>query len=126
MSNWTRAHDAHIARECEGLEVEKFEHLGGQPDYGVKTGRMPMRHPSQAYTPIDHYNTDPAACIRAAEAWRNQKPGRSYETRSQIDEEVGTQPANAVCFSRTTQIAGGGQGESALAQALIRATGGPA
>ena len=73
-----------------------------------------------------YYSTDIAACIRAAEAWRNQKPGRSYETRSRIDDEFGTHPAIAVCFSQTNQIAGGGQGESALAKALYRATGGPA
>jgi hypothetical protein len=76
--------------------------------------------------PVSHYKTDPAACIRAAEAWRKKVEGRSYETRSQIDDEFGTRPASAVCFSRTNQIAGGGQGDYALAKALIRATGGPA
>ncbi len=109
---WTRKHDAWLVRECEGLDVWVNARDGAICEYQDAS--------------ISCYNTDPAARIRAAEAWRNQKPGRSYETRSRIDDEFGTQPASAVCFSRTNQIAGGGQGESALAQALIRATGGPA
>ena len=114
--NWTRSHDAHIARECEG-----WKQIISGPQRGFwqrPDGVHEVDEPS--------YLTDPAACIRAAEAWRNQKPGRSYETRSRIDDEFGTHPASAVCFSQTNQIAGGGQGESALAQAIYRATGGPA
>ncbi len=115
---WTRQHDVWIARECEGLEVQKER---GLPEYLWRYKRS-----DGCLIALPSYSTDPAACIRAAEAWRNQKPGRSYETRSRIDDEFGTSPASAVCFSRTNQIAGGGQGESAFAQALYRATGGPA
>ncbi len=57
---WTRAHDAHIARECEGLE-EEYDGNAGQI---VLIGAY--------WEPLPSYNTDPAACIRAAEAWRKK------------------------------------------------------
>jgi hypothetical protein len=61
---WTRAHDAHIARECEGLEV--FEPENWPAD-------MPLVYGD--YIRVSKYNTDPAACIRAAEVLRNARAG---------------------------------------------------
>lgn len=58
MSNWTRAHDAWIARECEGLEVWVNASDGAICDFQDDS--------------IPHYLTDPAAAIRAAEAWRKK------------------------------------------------------
>ena len=52
--NWTRSHDAWIAREREGMN------------------RVMVRRGSICDTQdasIPHYNTDLTACIRAAEAW---------------------------------------------------------
>jgi hypothetical protein len=97
MLNWTRAHDAWIAQKCEGWSDTP---LCGWPNY----------------------NTDPAACIRAAEAWRKKGKlrivrlslhsrgcsARLYDGLNWINEGPHTEPAVA------------------LAQALYRATGGPA
>ena len=100
MTTWTRAHDAHIARECEGWTLKE------RPGYVVNW---------------PHYNTDPAAAIRAAEAWRKKGKlriarlsmhsrgcsSRLYDGLNWLDEGPHTNPA------------------AALAQALYRATGGP-
>lgn len=51
MTNWTRAHDAWIARELEGLSKQQASLRG-----------------------LDHYSTDPSVAIRAAEAWRHVMP----------------------------------------------------
>ena len=112
QSNWTRAHDAHIARECEGLEVTDR--------YGTEWHEMRAGRP---WKPVDTYFTDPAAAIRAAEAWRKKAEGRYYETRSAMSDSFGDRPTSACCFHRHSLIAGAGE---TLAEALYNATGGPA
>lgn len=131
MSNWTRAHDAWIARECEGLEVDEFTHPKGVRDWGVKWTEMQMRHHSQNYRPIDNYLTDPAAAIRAAEAWRKKNPIWRHWIVLSPRKILGD------IFQATVRNDGTGMGgesfygeepdfAAALAQALLRATGGPA
>jgi hypothetical protein len=122
--NWTRSRDAWIAEHCEGLQVEQFEHLHGQSDYGVKISHMAHRHQSEAYREIPHYNTDPAACIRAAEAWRTKGEGRAVkiewdgpDVKAGLGDRVGGWHQ---WFSPSDRCA------AALAWALYRATGGPA
>ena len=83
--NWTRAHDAHIARECEGLEIEyRVSGVGnsGPVDWCVKSPMPFTPHggePEDVWVPIKTYSTDIAACIRAAEAWRKRGEGRTVK-----------------------------------------------
>lgn len=58
---WSREHDALIARVAEGLTQSEV-------DPGVWTA------PARLATYLPSYNTDIAACIRAAEAWRTHRP----------------------------------------------------
>jgi hypothetical protein len=101
--NWTRAHDAWIAEHCEGLRVTG-PYING--DY---------------HQPIATYNTDVAACIRAAEAWQAAGPDRRillYIDRDgkRVDAYNGTH----------WTIVTGEFTAAVLAQALYRATGDPA
>lgn len=125
MTNWTRAHDAWIARECEGLAVWVNAGDGAICDFQDNS--------------IAHYLTDPAAAIRAAEEWRKKDEDidRTVTVTSPI-ERMGM-PCTAECAEnyregdlykwRTFE---GQAGEkdiepyaAALAQALYRATSGP-
>lgn len=112
MSNWTRAHDAWIARECEGLEVRPAGDIG---DHWVWSLDMPNH-------PVSRYLTDPAAAIRAAEAWRKKGEGRTVKIEwdgSDVKAGLGDRVGGwHQWFSPCDQCA------SALAWALYRATGG--
>ena len=93
---WTRAHDAWIAEKCEGWSDTP---LCGWP----------------------HYSTDPAACIRAAEAWAAKDPKRrkwwiKRDGNIHATVDQGWMSDGAVMDTAA----------AALAQALYRATGGPA
>ena len=127
---WTRAHDTWIAKHCEGLKVRQttaqceyvFEHLNGREE------------------DVARYLTDPAACIRATEAWRKKDEDidRTVTITSPID-RMGI-PCTAECAENYREGDGykwrtfEGQAcekdtepyAAALAQALYRATGGPA
>ncbi len=106
---WTRAHDAWLARECEGLEVSDRY---GSDWHEIRAGRP--------WKPVAHYATDPADCIRAAEAWQVAGPDR----RIVID--IDRDGKRVQAYNGTQwQSAGGRDTAAALAQALIRATGGP-
>ncbi len=109
---WTRKHDAWLARECEGLDVWVNAGDGAICEYQDDS--------------IPHYNTDPAACIRAAEEWREKEKGRWYEITSSCDMTTRRSAGYARCFSPMNMLAGEADGDFALAQALYRATGGPA
>lgn len=63
---WSREHDALIARVAEGLEVEEV--FRGVP-YVPNPARLGHS------IPLPAYNTDIAACMRAAEAWRVKENG---------------------------------------------------
>jgi hypothetical protein len=113
---WTRAHDAWIARECEGLEVLENMH-------GVDWICFPLNEGFR-WRRVSDYNTDPAACIRAAEAWRKKGEGRTVkiewdgpDVKAGLGDRVGGWHQ---WFSPSDLCA------TALAQALYRATGGPA
>lgn len=120
---WTREHDAWLARHCEGLDI-----IPNGPDYVTFGGYYSRvsEAPEELYKPISSYFTDPAAAIRASEAWRKKESGRWYECRSVFTRKDGTEViAMAQCF-KWEKIVGIGDGEAALAKALYRATGGPA
>ena len=107
MSNWTRAKDAWIARECDGLDVWVNASDGAVCDFQDDS--------------IPHYLTDPAASIRAAEAWVAQKPKqRKWWLRR--DEVISA----TVGDDAVSDTVVGGDPAAALAQALYRAAGGPA
>jgi hypothetical protein len=112
--NWTRAHDVWIAEHCEGLEVST--------EFAAEPHEIRFNGP---WKPVATYNTDPAACIRAAEAWRKKGEGRYYSFRSEQNDGGILFQEHAVCFSSFAKF-GSADGPSALAQALYRATGGPA
>ena len=136
MSNWTRAHDAWIARECEGLEVTEQDGL-----YLIFAGWCSkyQQEPEKLFENVYAYNTDPAAAIRAAEAWRKKDEDidRTVTVTSTI-ERMGM-PCTAECAENYREGDGYNwrtfEGEAdendeqpwaaALAQALYRATGGP-
>ena len=110
MGNWSRAKDAWIARECEGLDVWVNAGDGAICEYQDAS--------------IPHYSTDPAACIRAAEAWRKKGEGRTVkiewdgpDVKAGLGDRVGGWHQ---WFSPSDRCA------TALAWALYRATGGPA
>jgi len=111
--NWTRAHDAWIAEHCEGLEVST--------EFGAEPHEIRFDGP---WKPVATYNTDPAACIRAAEAWRTKGDGRTVkiewdgpDVKAGLGDKVGGWHQ---WFSPCDRVA------TALAWALYRATGGPA
>lgn len=112
MTNWTRAHDAWIAEKCEGRKI-----LGPGVMYHDERGGEAGWHEE---IPIPHYLADPAAAIRAAEAWRRKKVGRWWNVQSAIDGLHPSEPT-ADCWEGRLHWTG-----EALAQALYRATGGPA
>ena len=103
---WTRVHDAWIARECEGWEVltEGYAYPHCLVD-GV-------------CIPVAAYLTDPAACIRAAEAWA----AKDSECRSWKLARAGTLLGE--CMDDGHHYIH--EGEDGLAWALYCATGGPA
>jgi hypothetical protein len=131
-NNWTRAHDAWIARECEGMEVIEQDGL-----YVIFAGWCSkyQQEPEKLFKNVYCYNTDPAAAIRAAEAWRKKDEGtdRTVNLHSAV-ERVGI-PYRVDLHEnyRTGEFFAWRtfDGESdvdywhALAQALYRATGGP-
>ena len=101
--NWTRSHDAWIAREIEGMN------------------RVMARRGSICDTQdasIPHYNTDLTACIRAAEAWA----AKDSEYRSWTLARAGTLLGQ--CLEDGHHYIH--EGEDGLAWALYEATGGPA
>jgi len=113
--NWRREMDAWLARECEGWSYRNTE--PDQSGYWVDA--------VGAMRGLSEYSTDPAAAIRAAEAWRKQDQGRWYECRSGFIRKDGTEViAMAQCF-KWAKIVGTGDSEAALAQALLKATGWP-
>lgn len=136
---WTREMDAHIARHCEGWEPVPYQEAIGSTNYGVwSIGTNCMGHANvPVVTPVPSYTTDPAACIRAAEAWRkkDQDVDRTVHLNSAI--ERGEVPFRAECHENYRVVDERGErypwrvfhGESkegycpALAQALLRATG---
>lgn len=105
---WTRAHDAVIAEKCEGWTR-------------IKGDANVMRTPLGCGFWVSSYNTDIQSTIRAAEAWRKQKPGRHYETRSAIADEFGERPENATLFHDLETVASSVYADSALAWALWEA-----
>jgi hypothetical protein len=146
MSNWTRAHDAHIARECEGLEVdvkpveihgfdEDMEQLSHWVDDQC---RWDWETEDGKWVPVDAYNLDASAAIRAAEAWRTKDEDidRTVSITSPID-RLGI-PCKAECSENYREGDGykwrifkgeaGDEDEqsyaAASAWALYRATGG--
>jgi hypothetical protein len=116
---WTRAHNAWIARECEGLDEYKGRDI---------RGAWVLRDGSIGTCP--NYNTDPAACIRAAEAWKAQRPNnRWWGVRHEGDHFAWACESSAGASERVAVNSGHGEGESVpavLASALYIATGGPA
>jgi hypothetical protein len=116
MSNWTRAHDAYIARECEGLEVWVNAGDGAICEFQDDS--------------IPHYLTDPAAAIRAAEAWKAQRPNnRWWGVRHEGDIFSWACESYADARERVANNSGHGNGDSvaaAIATALCIVTGGPA
>ena len=137
MTNWTRAHDAWIARECEGLEVltcaEAMERTGIESErihkqYLEVYGNYWIRNTDGEYVPLGSYLTDPAAAIRAAEAWSQQKEDRGFHiTRIMacVEPDLGLYVASAE-YGPESYHAYRDTPAAALAQALYRATGGPA
>jgi len=111
---WDRSHDAHIARECEGLEVSDRY---GSDWHEIRSGRP--------WNPVSAYNTDPAAAIRAAEAWRRKGDGRSYTVESEVQYKDAIKPAQAIVYPFNTPAVRA-EGDYCLAKALCYATGGPA
>lgn len=106
-----------IAEKCEGLDVKWDEDQGVYVRFSHWL--TPFRgSPDPCFIPLDDYFTDIAACVRAAEAWRQQAEGRSYEFRSGLSDYFGIRAPHAVCFSGASQIAGTGE---SLAAALVEA-----
>ena len=116
---WTRAHDAWIAEHCEGLEV--FEPEDWPAD-------MPLVYGD--YCRVPKYPTDPAACIRAAEAWKARRPNnRWWGVRHEGDHFAWACESNTGISERVAVNSGHGGGQSisaAIATALYTVTGGPA
>jgi len=117
---WDRSHDAHIERECEGLEEYTGDDIiGAWILHDGSIGTCP------------YYLTDPAAAIRAAEAWRKKADcWRSWSIRSPYGQDQNQFSAD-VLQEHQHERADRYQAEAndfaaALAQALYRATGGPA
>jgi hypothetical protein len=105
--NWTRAHDAWIAEHCEGLEVST--------EFGAEPHEIRFNGP---WKPVATYNTDPAACIRAAEAWA----AKDAEYRTWSLHRAGTLLIQ--CMDDGHQVIH--EGEDGLAWCLYESTGGPA
>lgn len=104
---WTREHDAHIARECEGFEV----HRDARGEFYHKT--------SHNVTLVPQYNTDEAKLKRAAEAWRSRDEfARSYLVQS----KKGSEPAWAMCIDLSLNTAANSDGDFALGWALYAIT----
>lgn len=74
---WTRAHDAWIAKHCEGLDV--IEQDGLYLIFAGWCGKY-QQEPEKLFKNVYSYNTDPAAAIRAAEAWRKKVSHEDPET----------------------------------------------
>lgn len=107
MSNWTRAHDAWLAREVEGMTVWVNTRDGSISEFQDSS--------------IPTYLTDPAAAIRAAEAWQLAGPDR------RILMSIDRDGKRVQAYNGTQwHSAGDKTATAATAQALYRATGGPA
>lgn len=102
---WTRKHDAHIARECEGFEV-----------HSDARGEFYYRTPHQVNL-VPQYNIDKIK--RAAEAWRKQdEPSRFWLYLS----PKSTKPAKATFYTNTLDEPAVAMGENACAWALYKIT----
>lgn len=113
---WTRQHDAHIARECEGLKPIREK---GMPEHLWKWNLM-GRHSGQVKADyLSHYSTDIAACIRAAESW--VKAGPDLRIDFHVDRKY---KWAQVCTGERWSSAHEETICAALAWALYRATGG--
>jgi hypothetical protein len=110
---WTRAHDAVIAEKCEFGKARK--------ERGMPIHLWRWEIPGQTTGWLSRYDSDIHCTIRAAEAWRKQKPGRHYETRSAIADEFGERPENATLFHDLETVASSVYADSALAWALWEA-----
>jgi hypothetical protein len=127
MLNWTRRHDAWIAEHCEGLEVltcaEATTRMGTDSkrihdSYLELYGDHWIKNEDDEYTPLPAYLTDPAAGIRAAEAWA----AKDSEYRSWTLARAGTLLGQ--CMDDGHHYIH--EGEAGLAWSLYDATGGPA
>ncbi len=107
---WTRKHDAWLARECEELEVQKER---GLPEYLWR-----YKRPDGCLIALPSYATDPAACIRAAEAWAAKDSEHRTWSLHRAGTLLGQCMDDGYYFSH--------EGEDGLAWALYKATGGPA
>lgn len=119
--NWTRAHDAHIARECEGLKPIREK---GMPEHLWKwndLGENDIKASGAIWLP--NYKIDANARDRAAEAWRKAKVGRWYTTTSEVNDVLGgtMEPGAECCDFNDRYI---GDGPNALLWALYAVTGG--
>lgn len=110
MTNWTRAHDAWIAEKCEGRKI-----LGPGVMYHDERGGEAGWHEE---IPIPYYLTDPAAAIRAAEAWA----AKDSEFRTWTLHRAGTLLGQ--CTDDGYHYIH--EGEDGLCWVLYNATGGPA
>lgn len=126
--HWTREHDCVLAERCEGLAVTQSTNGLGQVDYFTQMtlpssfGHFGNTQPVVTVQSIPRYNTDIAACIRAAEGWRKQGPDRNYTTQSERDiPGFRVSPASASCLIGHARLVGSGEGPAALAQALYEA-----
>ncbi len=101
---WTRAHDAWIAREIEGMQVWVMARDGSICDTQDAS--------------IPHYNTDLTACIRAAEVWAAKDPEYRAWTLARAGTLLGQGTDDGHHYIH--------EGEDGLAWALYEGTGGPA
>jgi hypothetical protein len=112
MSSWSREKDAWLARECEGWTLIESGELAGM-----------WKKPDLTVHHCPYYLTDPAAAIRAAEAWR-KKACKFRIVRLSLH----SRGCSARLYDGLNCINEGPHTDSAaaLSQALYRATGGPA
>ena len=112
---WTREHDRILAEKCEGFKVRRWDELPiAQQHYDYCPDNLFIGE--SIHSRLANYNTDIAACIRAAEGWRLQKPDREYRTRSKHNDE----PALAQLFEQGIYVTSQ-RGDHALAECLYEA-----
>lgn len=109
---WTREHDRTLAEKCERLKVRRWDELPiAQRDYDYCPDELFIG--ASTHDRLPHYNTDPAAEKRAAEAWRLQETGRHYKTASPKIYTLGkrtiTNPASAACLQNEFYVKGTGK-----------------
>ena len=112
MSSWSRAKDAWIARECEGLDVRALDvsPSGERCAFWVWSLDAPNH-------PVSHYLTDPAAAIRAAEAWAAKDKDHRTWSLHRAGTLLGQCTDDGHHYIH--------EGEDGLCWALYDATGGP-